>query len=152
MKRKILILTIIIAALFIFSGAVFPQTETGEKIKETVINLSPAPDAPDASGVFTLKCDLKETAHLIRVDLKGLKPKSLYSIRFVDKSGKTTGAGYAPYEIFTDGSGEAIYLSPSKFCPRKKCAQIEVFYHPDGNSSNLKDAKVVLKASAAKLK
>lgn len=143
MKRKILILTAIIAVLFIFPGVALSQkTETGERIKETVIKLSPAPDASGASGIFTLKCDLKETAHLIRVDLKGLKPKSVYTIRFVDKSGRTTGAGYAPYEVITDDTGEGIYLSPSKTCPRKKYAQIEV----------LSGAKIVLKGSASKLK
>ena len=105
--------------------------------------LGPTPKHPDASGTAVIADD-----H-INLQARGLKPKAIYTVWFVNMEPKKseTGAGSPPYMFETDPWGNGCYSAPLNETPLGKWSMIMVVQHPNGDPKDMKNMVGALKAS-----
>lgn len=83
-----------------------------------------------------------------KMELKGLKPKSVYTVWFTTSLKETAmraGLGEAPHSFKVGGGSEKTYQVPLSVCPLKDYKWLEVRLHPDGDPTNLAGSERVLK-------
>lgn len=100
--------------------------------------------SPKATGTIDLGKDR------LKIDARGLKPNSVYTVWFVNKKPKMqkAGAGKAPYMFKTDSAGKGGYNASLSESPYGKWGMIMVVLHPNGDP---KDMKNMVPAFAAKI-
>lgn len=113
---------------------------------EQKITLQPGPDGNGASGDAIIKdkgSDQKEIA----VDMKGLKPDSVYTVWFVNEKPKMdmAGVGKPDYEFKSDGQGAGQYTATVSTAKMEKWQLLEIALHPDGDPKNMDNMKIALK-------
>ncbi len=101
-------------------------------------------DAPEASGTATL------AGKKLSVTAKGLKPKAVYSVWFVNMGATMTkaGVGKAPYSFRTDSKGNAKYAATLDQSPEGKWQSLMIVRHPTGDP---RDMELMEDALMAKL-
>jgi len=84
----------------------------------------------------------------IKIDVKGLKPNSVYTAWFVNTKPKKheTGADQAPYMFKTDSNGNGSYSAPLKESPYGKWQMLMIVLHPNGDPRDMKNMVGVLSA------
>ncbi len=92
------------------------------------------------------------TAHIggdrIQILAGGLKPKSVYTIWFVNTRPEKheTGAGRPPYMFRTDADGDGVYVSPLDSSPFGKWEMVMIVQHPNGDPRDMENMVGALKA------
>ena len=139
-RRKVLIILVLLFVIALFY--------TGADALAVEIKMKPAVPDTEARGLVTIKdAPRVPSDRLLIVDVRGLRPDSVYSVWLVDKdTGKRTPAGLTGQNHFrTDPSGYAHYTDHTD---RYKLDHntLEVAFHPDGDPGNTVDMVVVLTA------
>jgi len=106
------------------------------------IDLESTPAHPDAKGTAVI-----DNSH-VRLQARGLKPNSVYTVWFVNMKPQKheTGAGSAPYMFRTDKWGDGIYTAPLGETPFGKWSMVMVVLHPTGDPKDMKNMVGALKA------
>lgn len=83
----------------------------------------------------------------ISIDLKGLKPNSLYTVWLVNEKPKMemAGLGSGDYSFRTDEEGNAIYTANVSEQELAKWKLLEIAYHPDNDPKNMKNMQIAAK-------
>lgn len=170
MKRLLACLLLALMAAFLAFSPVFGQEEDEEEgpkpfikppanarepkdehegITSSVWTFQPEDESDaKAKGNARVMC-YSDDKDLFRLDVSGLKPKSVYTVWFVSsqrKGAERAGVGAAPYSFKTGGGGSKIYQSPLQSCPLVKFKWVEIRIHPDGDPKNVESSVRVLKA------
>lgn len=126
-KNRTHILYLVIAAVFLgvsFSGA----GQAGSSIR-----LVPTDAHPGATGSAIVD------GNQIRLQARGLRPESVYTVWFVNTTPQKheAGAGQPPYTFKTDAAGNGSYSSRLDTPPHGTWQKIMVVLHPDGDPKNM---------------
>jgi hypothetical protein len=134
---KIIKLKVIIIAAFIVSWS---NAMAGQM--ESTMSLEPTKEHPGATGLVAINGDQ------LKIDVKGLRPDSVYTAWFVNTKPKKneTGAGQPPYMFKTDAAGNGKYTSTLDESPYGNWQMIMIVLHPDGDPKNMKNMVGALKA------
>lgn len=170
MKRLLAYLLIALMAAFVALAPVLAQDEDEEegpkpfiknpanarepKEHHDVVNTSVWTFQPEDESDTKLKGTARVTCFSddkdqFRLDVNGLKPKSVYTVWFVSslrKGSERAGIGNEPYSFKTGGGGSKIYQAPLTTCPLIKFKWVEIRIHPDGDPKNVESSFRVLKA------
>ncbi len=90
-------------------------------------------DSPKASGTATL------AGNTLTIAAKGLKPKAVYTVWFVNMqpSMSKAGAGTAPYSFKTDAKGDAKYTAQLGESPVGTWQAIFIVRHPSADPTDM---------------
>ncbi len=124
-KSILILLTIIIASSFGLSA-----WASGQNLKFMALKGN-----PKATGTIDLGKDR------LKIDAKGLKADSVYTVWFVNKKPKMekAGAGNAPFMFKTDATGKGSYDAPLSESPFGRWGMIMVVLHPTGDPKDMKN-------------
>ena len=101
---------------------------------------------PGASGTASI------SEKNLKIDAKGLRPNSVYTVWFVNMKPKKeeTGAGTMPYMFKTDSNGGGTYASSFSETPFGKWSTLMIVVHPTGDPKDMKNMVPALSAMIPK--
>jgi hypothetical protein len=151
------VVTMMIASV-IWASVTFTPPGSTQKMLMSSLPMRASSAAPKASGVLSIVSNPAMTKFDLTVEARGLDPKKVYTVSFVNTTmvnGKSktqmSGIGTAPYAVKPDSKGYAKVAVSVNYDPRKKWQTVEIVEHPDKNPKNMNKIVPILTGDVNKL-
>ncbi|MBW7957074.1 MAG: hypothetical protein H3C68_04200 [Deltaproteobacteria bacterium] len=101
---------------------------------------------PDAEGFISVEdYDSGINQQEVTVEVRGLRPNSVYTAWLADGPERMQGLGVEDYSFRTDAAGNGRFIATVPEGELNRWDMLEIAYHPTGDPADLENAEIALR-------